>query len=59
MILLPYATDSDPWDSPVGLYLSKTKLSYNGNSIQITAGYGTSNPTATNYPVGSVYYKLI
>lgn len=59
MILLPYATDSDPWDSPVGLYLSKTKLSYNGKSIQITAGYGTSNPTATNYPVGSVYYKLI
>lgn len=34
--ILPYPTDTSPWSSSVGLYISKTRLLFNGTSISLS-----------------------
>jgi hypothetical protein len=56
--ILPYATTSEPWSSNVGLYISKTRLKYNGTNISLE-GHGHTNMvtgsglTANNIVVGN------
>ena len=40
--ILPYATDKTPWSGDVGLYISKTKLKYNGTNVSLE-GHGHTN----------------
>lgn len=37
--ILPYVTDKTPWSGDVGLYISKTKLKYNGTNVSLE-GHG-------------------
>ena len=70
IIILPYHTTSNPWDAGVGLYVSKTRLLYNGTAISLnghTHSYlplsgGTmtghivfNSVTSTSYPASSNY----
>lgn len=58
IILLPYTTTTEPWSSNVGLYISKTRLKYNGTNISLE-GHGHtdmvtgSGLTANNIVVGN------
>ena len=41
MVLLPYATNTEPWYGTVGLYLAKGTASYEGSTILTASNYGS------------------
>ena len=68
IILLPYHTSTTPWSCDVGLYISKTRLWYNGTAVSLnghthsylplSGGTMTGNitftgVTSTSYPASS------
>ena len=66
--ILPYHTSSNPWDAGVGLFISKTRLLYNGTAISLnghthsylplsggtlTGDLNFTGVTSTSYPAKS------